>query len=268
FDSNSCYVRGLGQVTAGGPKCERRASATARAPVGATSALDHPFSYNPASFIPRRLSVVPTTISHYRTQEKLGAGGIGKGHKTYDTQLERTVAIRFLPPEELRQPGARERFLREARAAAALDHPSITVIHEIGEADGHTFIVMRYVQGETLTARLRRAPVSIHQAIEWAIQIGDALAEAHARGIVHRDIKSSNIMITPRNQVQILDFGLAKKLPEALVAESRSDETRAVSDSLTQAGTVVGTVDYLAPELLRGEPADVRTDIFAFGVVL
>jgi serine/threonine protein kinase len=207
------------------------------------------------------------TISHYQILEKLGAGGMGEVYKARDLKLERFVALKFLPPESLQQPGARERFLREARSAAALKHPHIATVFEIAEADGHTFIAMEYVAGHTLQARTRSEPVAIDQALQWCIQIGDALAEAHEHAIVHRDIKSTNIMITPRGKAVILDFGLAKKAPEA-IATNTDGETEIVGSSLTNPGSMVGTVEYLAPELLRGEEADARSDIFAYGVVI
>jgi predicted Ser/Thr protein kinase len=212
--------------------------------------------------------MVSQTISHFRILEKLGAGGMGQVYKALDVQLNRTVALKFLSPEQLQQPGARERFLREARAAAVLNHPHIATVYEIAEAEGQAFIAMEYVQGETLSARLSRQPVKLEQALDWSIQVADALTEAHTQGIVHRDIKSSNIIIATRGHAKVLDFGLAKMRPKMLTSIDSEGETLVDEKSLTQAGTLVGTVSYMAPELLRGEDADARSDIFSLGVVM
>ncbi|MFY9608027.1 MAG: protein kinase [Blastocatellia bacterium] len=204
------------------------------------------------------------TISHYRILQKLGAGGMGEVYLAEDTQLDRKVAIKFLPPGTVVDDQARRRLVREAKAAAKLDHPNICAIHEVGEADGQSFIVMQYVEGETLASRLRRKPFGLPEAMDIATQTADALAEAHSRGIIHRDIKPQNIMITARNQVKVMDFGLARVVKQQEAFESEA-ETESV---LTDPGVIVGTVPYMSPEQVKGESLDLRSDIFSFGAVL
>ncbi|MEN3331136.1 MAG: eukaryotic-like serine/threonine-protein kinase [Blastocatellia bacterium] len=203
-----------------------------------------------------------TTISHYRLEEELGAGGMGRVHKAYDTTLDRTVVLKLLAPDLIAEDESRRRFLREARLASALDHPNICTIFEIAEVDQQYFIAMQYVQGRTLKRVINGRPLSFDSLFSIALQIADALAAAHAKGIVHRDIKSSNIIITPRGQAKVLDFGLAKLL---------SDKERAVqseADELTRVGAPLGTPNYMSPEQAKGERADHRSDIYSFGVVL
>ncbi len=207
---------------------------------------------------------VETTISHYRIISKLGAGGMGEVYLAEDTQLDRKVAVKFLPPESVADEHAKKRLAREAKAAAKLDHPNICSIHEVGEADGHSFIVMQYVEGETLASRIHRKPTELKESLDIAVQVTDALAEAHSRGIIHRDIKPGNIMLTERGQVKVMDFGLAKIVHEKLSTDSLA-ETESL---LTAPGVIVGTVPYMSPEQVRGETTDVRGDIFSFGVVL
>jgi eukaryotic-like serine/threonine-protein kinase len=203
-----------------------------------------------------------TTISHYRLEEELGAGGMGRVHKAYDTTLDRTVVLKLLAPELVAEDESRKRFLREARLASALDHPNICTIYEIAEVDDRYFIAMQYVQGKTLKRVINGRPLSLDTVFSVALQVADALAAAHAKGIVHRDIKSSNIIITPRGQAKVLDFGLAKLLSEKeRVAQSEQDE-------LTRVGAPLGTPNYMSPEQARGERADHRSDIYSFGVVL
>ncbi len=198
--------------------------------------------------------MIGQTVSHYRIIAKLGAGGMGVVYQAEDTALQRTVALKFLPPELTRDADAKQRFLHEARAAAALDHPNICNMHEIGEtAGGEIYLVMACYEGETLRDRIRRGPLPLAEALSLAIQAGDGLAEAHARGVVHRDIKPANLFITTKGQLKILDFGLAKL---------------AGASALTQTGSTLGTVGYLAPEQARGEAIDARTDIWSLGVVL
>src|SRR5712692_3230706 len=155
-------------------------------------------------------SVIQETVSHYRILKKLGAGGMGEVYLAEDTQLDRKVAIKFLPEESTADEKAKRRLVREARAAAKLDHPNICSIYEVGEQDGHGFIVMQYLEGETLDSRLRRKPLALHEIFDLAAQIVDALTEAHSHGIIHRDIKPQNVMITSRGQAKLMDFGLAK----------------------------------------------------------
>jgi eukaryotic-like serine/threonine-protein kinase len=204
--------------------------------------------------------VSATTISHYRIGERLGAGGMGEVFRGEDTRLGRPVALKFLPPGLKSDPESRARLLNEARAASLLNSPNIATTYDIGEHDGTDFIVMEYVSGELLSARIARGSLPVRDAIDVAIQIGDALDDAHAHGIVHRDIKSANVMRNERGLVKVLDFGLAKFLP------GRSgDVTRA---QVTVAGMVVGTVSYMAPEQALGRPVDHRADLFSLGIVL
>lgn len=198
------------------------------------------------------------TISHYRVEQELGRGGMGRVYRAFDTVLDRTVVLKLLSPDLVADADSRNRFLREARLASALDHPNICTIFEVAEADGQFFIAMQYVPGKTLKRVIAGRPVELESLLSICIQVADALAVAHGRGIIHRDIKSSNIIITPRAQAKILDFGLAKLLSEKLPP---------TAPDLTQAGAPLGTPSYMSPELARGERADHRTDIFSFGVV-
>ncbi len=203
------------------------------------------------------------TLSHYRILERIGAGGMGEVYKAFDTRLERTVAIKVLPPEAVRDPDRRRRFMQEARAASALDHPNIVVVHDIGEAEGVYFIAMQYVSGETLRERVGRMKLS--EALGYAIQMADALSAAHAHGIVHRDLKPDNVVVTEQGVAKILDFGVAK-LTE--LGDSEETPTRAQDAPVTREGHVVGTAAYMSPEQAEGRKVDARSDIFSFGSVL
>jgi serine/threonine protein kinase/Tfp pilus assembly protein PilF len=205
--------------------------------------------------------VVGTTIKHYRVDERLGAGGMGEVYRGEDTRLGRPVALKFLPASLKSDPESRARLLNEARAASMLRSPNIAVTYDIGEEAGTDFIVMEYVDGELLSARIARGPIPLREVIEIGIQVADALDEAHSRGIVHRDIKSANLMRTERGLVKVLDFGLAKFIGGG----SAGDVTQA---QMTMAGIVVGTVSYMAPEQALGRPVDHRVDLFSLGVVL
>jgi serine/threonine protein kinase len=197
--------------------------------------------------------VIGQTVSHYHILERLGGGGMGLVYRARDTRLDRTVALKFLPREWSHEPLLRERFSREARAASALDHPHICTVFDIGEtAEGQLFIAMAYCPGETLKQRTLRGPMPIDEAVNVAIQIGEALESAHDGGIVHRDIKPANILITDRDQVKIVDFGLAKLAGEVAV---------------TREGTVIGTPAYMSPEQAAGEEVDGRADLWALGAV-
>jgi serine/threonine-protein kinase len=213
---------------------------------------------------PQATGLEARTISHYRLTGKLGAGGMGEVYLAHDTKLNRRVAIKLLPAESVVDERARRRLIREAQAAAKLEHPNICAIHEAAEDAGRSFIVMQYVEGETLAQRIARQADSLKESLELAVQAADALGEAHAHGIIHRDIKPQNIMVTPRGQVKVLDFGLAKVIAERSIINSEA-ETETL---LTVPGLIIGTVPYMSPEQVRGETLDARSDIFSFGVVL
>jgi serine/threonine-protein kinase len=221
--------------------------------------------------------VISRQISHYRIIRKLGEGGMGEVYLAEDSRLGRQVALKFLPASYQYDPVRRERFLREARAASALRSPNTAAIYDIGEHDDTSYIVMEFVEGATLSEKIRQSPLAAREAAEIAAQIADALDEAHALGIIHRDIKGSNIIITSRGLVKVLDFGLAKVVPPLSTdaAESRtralnpesSDEPTVNLGQATTAGLVVGTVPYMSPEQALGNAVDHRTDIFSLGVV-
>ena len=202
--------------------------------------------------------------ARYRILESLGRGGMGEVFLADDTQLERKVAIKFLPDDLQDDPVARARFEREAKSAAALDHPFICKIYEFAKVDGRAAIVMEHVVGETLEAHLTKGPFAPADAIQLAAEVVEALGEAHAHRILHRDLKPANLMLSEQGHVKVMDFGLAKRL-QALGGSDSGDIT---PGSLTATGTLLGTPAYMSPEQVRGEPADVRSDVFSFGVVL
>ncbi|HXF41849.1 MAG TPA: bifunctional serine/threonine-protein kinase/formylglycine-generating enzyme family protein [Blastocatellia bacterium] len=201
------------------------------------------------------------TISHYSILRKLGAGGMGEVYLAEDTTLSRKVAIKFLSQNSLAGEQSRKRFVREARAAAALDHPHICAVYEVGDEAGYSFIVMQYVEGETLASRIQRQPIEVREALDIAVQIADALAEAHSHRIIHRDVKPQNVMLTASGQVKVLDFGLARVIREGSLIDSAAETESAP-------GLVIGTVPYMSPEQVRAEHLDARSDIFSFGAVL
>jgi len=208
--------------------------------------------------------MIGQTISHYLIIGKLGSGGMGEVYLAEDQRLSRKVAIKFLPADVATDERARQRLLREAKTAATLDHPNICAIYEVGQDDSHSFIVLQYIEGETLAARLKRQRPDLREALAIAGQVADALSEAHARGIIHRDIKPENIMLTTRGQVKVLDFGLAKTLRDPGILESDAQ----TGSMLSIPGMVMGTVPYMSPEQVRGEDLDGRSDIFSFGTLL
>lgn len=208
--------------------------------------------------------LVGQKLLHYQLLEKIGEGGMGVVYKARDTHLDRFVAIKLLPPDKVADPTRRSRFVQEAKAASALRHPNIVTIHDIASDDGHDFIVMEYVDGKTLDQMIGRRGLKLNHAVRYAIQVADALARAHAAGIVHRDIKPSNIIVDGHGQVKVLDFGLAK-LTEPVPPD---DESTRTMRPVTEDGKVVGTAAYMSPEQAEGRQVDTRSDVFSFGATL
>ena len=206
-----------------------------------------------------------TRFGPYEILAPIGAGGMGEVYRARDTRLDRTVAIKVLPEHLSSNPQLRERFEREAKAISSLSHPHICPLYDVGHQDGIDYLVMEYLEGETLADRLKKGPLPPDQVLQYAIQITDALDTAHRHGVIHRDLKPGNIMLT-KSGAKLLDFGLAKVRAAEAVAGMTALPTE--TTPLTGEGTILGTLQYMAPEQLEGKEADARTDIFALGAVI
>ena len=207
-------------------------------------------------------------LLHYEIVEKLGEGGMGVVYKARDTHLDRFVAIKVLPPEKVADPERKRRFVQEAKAASALNHPNIVTVHDISSDAGHDFITMEYVAGKTLDRLIGHKGLGLKETLDYAIQATGALTKAHSAGIVHRDLKPSNIMVTGDGLVKVLDFGLAKLTETVAPASAGEFEATRTVKPYTEEGTVVGTAAYMSPEQAEGKTVDARSDIFSFGAVL
>src|SRR2546422_9239891 len=220
------------------------------------------------------MTLVDQTISHYRIISQLGAGGMGEVYLAQDTKLDRKVALKILPTEVASNRDRMERFVREAKSAAALNHPNIAHIYGIGEADGVNFIAMEFVEGETLHAQIHREKSELKALLKYLFQVAEGLAKAHASGIVHRDLKPDNIMVTRDGHAKVLDFGLAKLIePQQAIGTRPSGSSEVATALLAQhssPGTVMGTVGYMSPEQAQGKTKEIdqRSDIFSFGCIL
>src|ERR1700693_414329 len=206
-------------------------------------------------------------LGPYEILSAIGAGGMGEVYKARDTRLDRTVAIKVLPTHLAEHAELRERFEREARTIASLNHPHICTLYDTGHQDGIDFLVMEYLEGETLAQRLLKGALPLEQVLQYAIEISDALDKAHRKGVTHRDLKPGNIMLT-KTGTKLLDFGLAKLKQEVAPANVPLSELPTAKDPLTAQGSLVGTLQYMAPEQLEGKEVAARTDIFAFGTVV
>jgi Tol biopolymer transport system component/predicted Ser/Thr protein kinase len=212
--------------------------------------------------------MIGETVGRYRVVEKLGQGGMGVVYKARDTLLGRFVALKVLPPEPVADPGRRDRFIEEAKAASALQHPGIVSVYDVVQVDGQDLIVMEYVSGETLEQRMGQRALPLSRGLRYAEQVADALARAHAAGIVHRDLKPSNVMVTEDDTAKILDFGLAKLTEAPFPGDEAPTVSRGRVEQPSREGAVAGTLAYMSPEQAAGRPVDARTDVFSFGVLL
>src|SRR5580700_9443414 len=211
---------------------------------------------------------IGTQLGPYEILSAIGAGGMGEVYRARDTRLERIVAVKILPDHLSDRAELRERFEREARTVASLNHPHICTLFDVGHQDGTDFLVMEYLEGETLAERLKKGPLPVDQVLQYAIEIADALDKAHRKGITHRDLKPGNVMLT-KSGTKLLDFGLAKLQQEAAPATPFS-QLPTMAGAVTGQGMILGTLQYMAPEQVEGktDQIDARTDIFAFGAVV
>jgi serine/threonine protein kinase len=207
-------------------------------------------------------------VGPYQIEQRLGTGGMGEVYKAFDTRLGRVVALKVLPPDKVADPHCKKRFLLEAKAASALNHPNIVAIYDVGTHDGVEFMAMEFVQGRTLDAVIPDDGMPLPELLHCGIQAADALAKAHEAGIIHRDLKPSNVMLTDTGAVKLLDFGLAKLSSVAATADSKSETTTMELSLSTGEGSIMGTTAYMSPEQTEGKPVDARSDIFSFGAVL
>ncbi len=215
------------------------------------------------SVLSARLHMIGEVLAHYRILEKIGEGGMGAIYRARDDRLGRDVALKVLPPEAESDESARARLLQEARAASALNHPHVCTIYDVGQVNDRAYIAMELVEGRELRSLLVSGPLPVETVLRYGAQIADALDHAHERGVIHRDLKSSNVMITMDSRAKVLDFGIARRLQEAELDAATQSRV-----SLAEAGGIAGTLHYMAPEVLRGQSADARNDIWALGVVL
>src|SRR6267154_1209529 len=206
-------------------------------------------------------------LGPYEILSAIGAGGMGEVYRARDARLDRIVAIKVLPAHLADRAELRERFEREARTIASLNHPHICTLYDTGHQDGIDYLVMEYLEGQTLAQRLQKGALPLEQVLQYAIEISEALDKAHRKGVTHRDLKPGNIMLT-KTGTKLLDFGLAKLKQEVAPANAQLSELPTANDPLTAQGTIIGTLQYMAPEQLEGKEADARTDIFAFGAVV
>ena len=212
--------------------------------------------------------MIGRTTLHYQIVENLGCGGMGVVYKARDAHLDRFVAIKVLPPEKVADPERMRRFVQEAKAASALNHPNIIHIYDIAETDSVLFIAMEYVAGKTLDQLIGRKGLRLNETLRYAIQIADALVKAHVAGIVHRDLKPSNVMVTADGLVKVVDFGLAKLTVPASGELEATRTVKAGEKPDTEEGAIVGTVAYMSPEQAEGKKVDARSDMFSFGSLL
>src|SRR3989442_2903851 len=208
-----------------------------------------------------------TKLGPYEILAPLGAGGMGEVYRARDMRLDRSVAIKILPAHLSKNAEAKERFDREAHSISSLSHPNICHLYDVGQQDGASYLVMEYLEGETLADRLRKEPLSLEQVLKTGAEICEGLEKAHRNGVVHRDLKPSNIMLT-KTGAKLMDFGLAKPAAAAIGAGSSSASLATMAQPLTAEGTIVGTFQYMSPEQVEGRDADVRSDIFSLGAVL